>query len=85
MGLAISVGTQQEVSYLRSKSKFYVAGWTANQLGENPQQLPKSCKGNAVVEKYHEDYLDGYGDSYANEAGSDNFKYALLSQRRRMA
>ena len=44
---SISVGTQQEVSYLRSKTRFYVAGWTANQLGENPQVLPESCKGDA--------------------------------------
>ena len=33
MGLAISVGTQQEVSYLRSKSRFYVAGLDCKSIG----------------------------------------------------
>jgi len=57
---------EEETTHLRSKSKFYVAGWVANRECENPQILPESCKGNKVVEKWHEEYLSGYGDSVAN-------------------
>ena len=57
---------EQETAHLRSKSKFYVAGWVANRECENPQVLPESCKGDIVVERWHEEYLSGYGDSLAN-------------------
>ena len=57
---------EEETTHLRSKSKFYVAGWVANRESENPQVLPEACKGDAVVERWHEEYLSGYGDSLAN-------------------
>jgi hypothetical protein len=60
------VTTENREQHLRSKSKFYVAGWVANEQCENPQVLPKSCKGDTTVEKWHEEYLSGYGDSLAN-------------------
>jgi len=56
----------EKTAHLRSKCRFYVAGWTANTMGDIPQALPESCKGNADVEKHHEEYLKGYGDCYAN-------------------
>jgi hypothetical protein len=66
MSNLVESGTKEEIAHLRSKNRFYVAGWVANTSGENPQELPESCKGNAAIEKQHEDYLSGYGDSYAN-------------------
>ena len=57
---------EQETAHLRSKSKFYVAGWVANRESENPQKLPKACKGDKTVEEWHKEYLTGYGDSVAN-------------------
>jgi hypothetical protein len=57
---------EQETAHLRGKSKFYVAGWVANRECENPQVLPESCKGDKTIEKWHEEYLIGYGDSVAN-------------------
>jgi|TARA_B100000470_G_scaffold166312_1_gene130864 hypothetical protein len=57
---------EQETAHLRSKSKFYVAGWVANRESENPQKLPKACKGDKTVEEWHKEYLTGYGDSLAN-------------------
>jgi len=56
------MNTTQETTHLRTKSRFYVAGWTANSLGEQPQDLPKSCVGNPVVENQHVDYLCGFLD-----------------------
>ena len=56
----------EETAHLRSKSRFYVAGWVANREFENPQKLPEECKGDKTVEKWHEEYLTGYGDSVAN-------------------
>ena len=57
---------KEENTHLRSKSKFYIAGWVANREGNNPQVLPESCKGDVTVEKWHEEYLSGYGDFVAN-------------------
>ena len=54
MSNLVESGTKEEVAHLRSKNRFYVAGWVAN------------TSGNAAIEKQHEDYLSGYGDSYAN-------------------
>ena len=56
----------EETNHLRGKSKFYVAGWVANRECENPQVLPESCKGDVAIEKQYEEYLSGYGDSFAN-------------------
>jgi hypothetical protein len=53
-------------TYLRTKNRFYIAGWVANECSENPQVLPESMKGDPVGEKQFEDYLSGYGDSLAN-------------------
>ena len=52
--------------HLRANNRFYIAGWVANECSENPQALPESMKGDPVGEKQHEDYLKGYGDSYAH-------------------
>jgi hypothetical protein len=62
----LTKNSAEEISHLRSKSRFYVAGWTANNMCENPQDLPASCIGNTDAENQYEDYLSGYGDSYAN-------------------
>ena len=56
---------KEEDTYLRGKSRFYIAGWVANRECENPQDMPESCKGDVVVERWHEEYLAGYGDSVA--------------------
>ena len=57
---------KEETAHLRVKSRFYVAGWVANRESEKPQKLPEECKGDTTVEKWHEDYLTGYGDCLAN-------------------
>jgi hypothetical protein len=64
--MSLVINKTEETTHLRSKSRFYVAGWVANREGENPQILPESCKGDATVEKWHEEYLNGYGDSVSN-------------------
>jgi hypothetical protein len=66
MAINLVQNKEQETNHLRSKSKFYIAGWVANREGNNPQILPESCKGDETVEKWHEEYLTGYGDSVAN-------------------
>ena len=60
------ITSENREAYLRSKSRFYVAGWVANEQCENPQVLPESCKSDLVIVAQHEDYLDGYGESFAN-------------------
>ena len=57
---------QERDTFLRTKNRFYIAGWVANECSENPQVLPESMKGDPVGEKQFEDYLKGYGDSYAH-------------------
>jgi len=57
---------QERDTFLRTKNRFYIAGWVANECSENPQVLPESMKGDPVGEKQFEDYLSGYGDSLAN-------------------
>ena len=57
---------QEREQHLRANNRFYIAGWVANECSENPQVLPESMKGDPVGEKQFEDYLSGYGDSYAN-------------------
>ena len=52
--------------HLRANNRFYIAGWVANEQCENPQTLPESCKDSPVIVKQHEDYLKGYGDSFAH-------------------
>ena len=64
--MALVTNKVEETNHLRGKSKFYVAGWVANRECENPQVLPESCKGDTTVERWHEEYLSGYGDSVAN-------------------
>jgi hypothetical protein len=60
------ITSENREAHLRSKSRFYVAGWVANEQCENPQVLPESCKSDLVIVAQHEDYLDGYGESFAN-------------------
>jgi hypothetical protein len=60
------ITSENREAYLRSQSKFYVAGWVANEQSENPQTLPESCKNDLVLVAAHDDYLTGYGDSVAN-------------------
>ncbi len=60
------ITSENREAHLRSKSRFYVAGWVANEQCENPQVLPESCKSDLVIVAQHDDYLDGYGDSVAN-------------------
>jgi|TARA_B100000959_G_scaffold281698_1_gene346373 hypothetical protein len=60
------ITSENREAHLRSKSKFYVAGWVANEGCENPQTLPESCKDNPIIVEQHKDYLNGYGDCVAN-------------------
>ena len=66
MAVNLVTNKAEETEHLRGKSRFYVAGWIANRGCENPQEMPEECKGNIVVERWHEEYLTGYGDSVAN-------------------
>tara|TARA_Y100001949_G_C15703689_1_gene207826 strand:+ start:49 stop:327 length:279 start_codon:yes stop_codon:yes gene_type:complete len=81
-------------NHLRTKSRFYVAGWLDNERCENPQEFPAVCKGTRIadengtptlVSKFHKEYMQGYGDSYANgecimsvfeECNSDGIPYS---------
>ena len=60
------ITSENREAHLRSKSRFYVARWVANEQCENPQVLPESCKSDLVIVAQHEDYLDGYCESFAN-------------------
>ena len=60
------ITSENREAYLRSQSKFYVAGWVANEQCEIPQTLPESCRDNSVIAKQYEDYIAGYGDCVAN-------------------
>tara|TARA_B100000959_G_scaffold34553_1_gene32828 strand:+ start:5033 stop:5254 length:222 start_codon:yes stop_codon:yes gene_type:complete len=66
MVLNLVTNKAEEDAHLRGQSRFYVAGWIANRECENPQEMPKECEGNKVVEEWHKEYLTGYGDSVAN-------------------
>ena len=51
-------------SYLRTKSRFYIAGWVAAEGNETPQKKPEH--GALNWEHYYADYQTGYGDQIAN-------------------
>lgn len=51
-------------AHLRSKSKFYVAGWVASEGNEVPQKRPTNK--NPDHHEYYEDYVAGYGEEKAN-------------------
>jgi hypothetical protein len=50
--------------YLRTKSRFYVAGWVAAEGNESMQKKP--VHGAMNWEHYYADYETGYGDQIAN-------------------
>ena len=50
--------------YLRTKSRFYVAGWVASEGNESMQKKP--VHGAMNWETYYADYESGYGDQIAN-------------------
>tara|TARA_B100000470_G_C19566446_1_gene291443 strand:+ start:244 stop:462 length:219 start_codon:yes stop_codon:yes gene_type:complete len=50
--------------YLRTKSRFYVAGWVAAEGNEAMQKKP--VHGAKNWEHYYADYETGYGDQIAN-------------------
>jgi len=57
------VTKQNRTDHLRSQNRFYVAGWVASELGEQPQKFTGS---NTKFKEYHESYMVGYSDQYAN-------------------
>lgn len=72
----------EETTHLRGKSRFYIAGWVANRECENPQVLPNTHVP-PIWEKWHEEYLSGYGDSVANgECLNFNINSNLFPGRR---
>jgi len=52
-------------SYLRTKNRFYIAGWVASELCDTPQAYTGS---NEKFQGYYDDYLSGYSDELANSA-----------------
>ena len=62
----IIMSTVAIISCVVGNNRFYIAGWVANEQCNTPQKLPESMKGDPVGEKQHEDYLKGYGDSFAH-------------------
>jgi hypothetical protein len=48
--------------YLKSKSRFYIAGWFDAERGEQPQKSTREKDLNI-----YKDYLKGYFDSIENE------------------
>jgi hypothetical protein len=57
--MIVTPATREE--HLRSKSRFYVAGWVASEGNELPQKEPYK----EYVDEYKE-YLDGFGEEKAN-------------------
>ena len=58
------VPPEKREAYLRTKSRFYVAGWVAAEGNEPPQKKPEH--GSFNWEIYYQDYQTGYGDQMAN-------------------
>ena len=58
------ITSENRDAYLRTKNKFYVAGWVAAEGQEKPQKKPEHGAFN--WETYYESYQDGYGDCVAN-------------------
>jgi len=73
MSINLIQNKEQETNHLRGKSRFYIAGWVANRECENPQKMPKEHKNNLTMKEWYDEYMQGYGDSFANsEALSHN-------------
>ena len=49
--------------HLRSKDRFYVAGWGASEFGEQPQARPENYK----YPKLYASYMEGYSVQKRNE------------------
>jgi|TARA_B100000953_G_scaffold95165_1_gene77797 hypothetical protein len=58
------VPPEKREAYLRTKSRFYIAGWVAAEGNEAPQKKPE--RGALNWEHYYADYQTGYGDQIAN-------------------
>tara|TARA_B100000953_G_scaffold280253_1_gene256924 strand:- start:373 stop:594 length:222 start_codon:yes stop_codon:yes gene_type:complete len=63
-------------SHLRSKNRFYVAGWVASEFEEDPQVLKSD---NVKFMKYHEQYMEGYRDESENSREIKEFKNNLAN------
>lgn len=46
--------------HLRSKSRFYVAGWVASEIGDTPQDEPTENK------PEYKEYIEGFGEEKRN-------------------
>tara|TARA_B110001454_G_C12584656_1_gene377571 strand:- start:218 stop:442 length:225 start_codon:yes stop_codon:yes gene_type:complete len=61
-------------THLRSKNRFYVAGWVASEFEEDAQVLKST---NVKFMKYHEQYMEGYRDESENSIEIKDFKSVL--------
>ena len=53
---------QNRESHLRSKNRFYVAGWVAAEFDEKPQVKPDGFEQQAAVDEMHFDYMEGFNE-----------------------
>jgi len=63
-------------SHLRSKNRFYVAGWVASEFDEDPQVLKSD---NVKFMQYHQQYMEGYRDESDNSMEIKEFKSNLAN------
>jgi len=50
-------------TFLRSKNRFFIAGWVASECNEPPQAFTGN---NIKFQEYYENYLDGYRCELSN-------------------
>ncbi len=66
------ITSEDREAYLRTKNKFYVAGWVAAEGQEKPQKKPEhgafdwKTYGGLPKSLNYESYQNGYGDCMAN-------------------
>ena len=67
MGIRSMIITKQNrESHLRSKNRFYVAGWVAAEFDEKPQVKPDGFEQQAAVDEMHFDYMEGFNECRRN-------------------
>jgi len=68
MGISSMIITSKNrESHLRSKNRFYIAGWVAAEFDEKPQRRPSDLsEGTQGLIKEHEDYMEGFCSQRAN-------------------
>lgn len=64
------VTKENRTEFLRTKNKFYIAGWVASEGNEKMQDKPSH--GAYMYETYYSDYENGYSEQMANNECNAN-------------